>query len=183
MADEVESLREHLLVVRAQAGDEAAFEGLVRRYAPRLRYFLRKRHGDRAGGDDILQEVRLEAYRCLPRLADPRAFAPWLYRIARNRAVGSRRKRRAEPAVFDEDQFPAGAEDAGGFDAEDAARVHAALDALSPEHREVLVLRFLEEMSYEQIGGVVGLPPGTVASRIHYAKIALRGILKGMSHE
>ena len=57
------------------------------------------------------------------------------------------------------------------FSPEDAARIHAALDRLEPMHREVLVLRFLEELSYEEIGQVVDCPVGTVRSRIHYAKV------------
>ena len=64
------------------------------------------------------------------------------------------------------------------FSAEDAARVHAALDHLNLEHREALMLRFLEGLSYDEIGRVVGCPPGTVRSRIHYAKAALRRLLE-----
>ena len=62
----------------------------------------------------------------------------------------------------------------GDFSPEDAARIHAALDRLAAEHREVLVLRFLEEMTYDQIARVVGCQLGTVRSRLHYAKQALR---------
>jgi RNA polymerase sigma-70 factor (ECF subfamily) len=64
------------------------------------------------------------------------------------------------------------------FSAEDAARIHAGLDRLDPAQREVLVLRFLEELSYEQIGEIVDCPLGTVRSRIHYAKAALRRVLE-----
>jgi RNA polymerase sigma-70 factor (ECF subfamily) len=73
---------------------------------------------------------------------------------------------------------PDAADDANGFDAEDAARIHAALDLLPPEQREVLVLRFVEAMSYEQIARVTSQPLGTVRSRLHYAKHALRTILE-----
>ena len=66
----------------------------------------------------------------------------------------------------------------------DADRVHAALKELAPEHREVLVLRFLEEMSYEDVAQVVACPLGTIRSRIHYAKRALRRVLERMNqHE
>jgi len=65
-------------------------------------------------------------------------------------------------------------DDADEFTAEDVARVHAALDGLAPEFREVLVLRFLEEMAYADIARVVDCPIGTVRSRLHHAKLALR---------
>jgi RNA polymerase sigma-70 factor, ECF subfamily len=63
---------------------------------------------------------------------------------------------------------------------DDAESVHAALDELAPEHRDVLVLRFLEDMTYEDIARVTGCPIGTVRSRIHYAKRALRCALERM---
>src|SRR4051794_28432625 len=81
-----EPLRRRLLVLGAQAGDEASFEELVASYHAPLRYFLRKMLPDEARLDDLLQEVWLAAYRGLPRLGDPAAFTTWLYRIARNRA-------------------------------------------------------------------------------------------------
>ena len=173
-------------MVRAQAGDAVAFAELVERFSPRLRYFLRKllgeeRHRGRSlqgdGAEDALQDVWLDVFRQLSRLNDPQALVAWLYRIARDRAYGRLRKsRREEP--LDEASTVDEAADEGEFSAEDAARIHAALDRLPPEQREVLVLRFLEDLSYEQIAGVVGCQLGTVRSRIHYGKQALRRILE-----
>jgi len=177
MTDQAELIYERLLVVRAQAGDEAAFAELVECYSPRLRYFLRKLLSSTDGAEDALQDVWLDVFRHLPRLADPQAMVAWLYRIARDRAFGRLRKTRTvEP--LDESQIAdvASAEEPE-FAVEDAARVHAALDGLPPEQREVLVLRFLEDMSYEQIARVVGCQLGTVRSRIHYGKQALRRLL------
>jgi RNA polymerase sigma-70 factor (ECF subfamily) len=85
-----------------------------------------------------------------------------------------RRTRRVEPLDEASVREPEGEEP---FSPEDAARIHAALDQLPPEQREVLVLRFLEDMTYEQIAGVVGCQLGTVRSRIHYGKQALRRLL------
>jgi RNA polymerase sigma-70 factor (ECF subfamily) len=170
-------LSEQLLVLRCQVGDEAAFAALVERYGPRLRYYLRKMLGRPGEVEDALQEVWFDVFRSVGRLGDPRAFPTWLYRIAHDRAA--RHFRRARPAP---EPLPNGevGEDAGAgdFTAEDAEQVHAALDALAPEHREVLVLRFLEEMSYEEIARATGGQLGTVKSRIHYAKRALRRALE-----
>ena len=175
MSDELDLIYERVLVVRSQAGDETALAELVGRYDARLRYFLRKLAGQRA--DDLLQDVWLDVVRHLPRLSDPQAFRAWIYRIARDRAFGLLRKSQRTEHLGNTD-VPASADDANGFDAEDAARIHAALDLLPTEQREVLVLRFVEAMSYEQIARVTSQPLGTVRSRLFYAKQALRTILE-----
>jgi RNA polymerase sigma-70 factor (ECF subfamily) len=92
----------------------------------------------------------------------------------------ARQLRRPRPPVqhLEEDDLAGSAEDREEFTAEDAGRVHAALDRLAPEHREVLVLRFLEGMSYQTIARVTGERLGTVRSRLHYAKRALRDLLE-----
>jgi RNA polymerase sigma-70 factor, ECF subfamily len=171
-------LYERVLVVRAQAGDPAAFAELTRRYHPRLRYFLRKLAARPDAADDLLQDVWFDAYRGLPRLAEPGAFAPWLYRIARARVGRSLRGRRPAPDPLP-DPAPAGPADDPAFGPDEVEQVHAALDRLTPAHREVLVLRFVEDMSYEDIARATGCTPGTVRSRLHYAKRALRGVIEG----
>jgi RNA polymerase sigma-70 factor, ECF subfamily len=184
MSDPADQLYERLLVLRCQTGDQAAFSTLVERYSPRLRYYLRKMLED--GKDDIedvLQDVWFEVFRAAPRLADPAAFPAWLYRIARNRtALRHRTKQRPARPLVEADLVDE--TDGEDYSTADAERVHAALNELAPEHREVLVLRFLEEMSYEDTAQVVGCPLGTIRSRIHYAKRALRGVLERMNqHE
>src|SRR5262245_39607322 len=94
MTDQAELIYERLLVVRAQAGDDAAFAELIERYSPRLRYFLRKLLNSADTAEDTLQDVWLDVVRSLPRLADPQALVAWLYRIARDRAFGRLRKMR-----------------------------------------------------------------------------------------
>src|SRR3954469_19387500 len=102
MTDQAEQIYERLLVVRAQAGDEAAFSELVERYSPRLRYFLRKLLTSADGAEDALQDVWLSVFRHLPRLADPQALVAWLYRIARDQAFGRLRKFRKGEQPLDE---------------------------------------------------------------------------------
>ena len=77
-------------------------------------------------------------------------------------------------ALFEDCDIAALEESEEGFSTEDAEQIHRALDTLSPEHREVLVLRFIEDLSYDEIGSITGCRPGTVKSRIHYAKQMLR---------
>jgi RNA polymerase sigma-70 factor, ECF subfamily len=173
-----EQIYERLLVLRAQAGDEAAFAELVETYSPRLRYFLRKLVASADGAEDTLQDVWLDVFRHLPKLNDPQAFVAWLYRVARDRAFGRLRKTRRGEKPLDETAVAGlAAEEPNDFSPQDAARIHAALDQLPAEQREVLVLRFLEDMSYDQIAQIVGCQLGTVRSRIHYGKQALRRAL------
>ena len=174
--DSAERLLEQILVLRAQTGDPDAFARLVGRYGPRVAYFVRRFVGADGDAEDVLQQVWLTAYEKLPRLGEPAAFRVWLYRIARNRAAdATRARRRGRPEPLTEpDEVPAAAEDGEDFTAEDAAAVHAGLAKLRPEHREVLALRFMEGLEYAQIADVVGCDLGTVKSRLHYPKRALR---------
>ena len=171
---DLERVYEQVLVVRCQAGDEAAFADLVARYAPRLRYYLR-RMLDAGDPDDALQEVWLDVFRGLPRLEDAAAFPAWLYRVARARVLRNLRRRPPEQPLLDRDVPD---EPDEPFAAEDAAAIHAALAGLPPEQREAIVLRFLEGMSYDDVARVTDCPVGTVRSRLYYAKQALRRVLE-----
>lgn len=180
--DRVDQLRQQVLVLKCQTGDRAAWDELYRRYNPPLGYYLRRLIGSDSTAADLQQEVWLTVVRRLARLRTPEAFVVWLYRIARHRAM-SRLVGRRRHVLLDEETIPAPQRlDDEPFSPQDAARVHAGLAQLSPEHRDVLLLRFMEELSYEQIAEVVGCSVGTVRSRIHYAKCALRRQLEN-SHE
>jgi RNA polymerase sigma-70 factor (ECF subfamily) len=127
--------------------------------------------------DDALQDVWLAAFRALPRLADPAALAGWLYRIARDKVSVEWRRHRPEHPLEGSD-FVEQPPHRDECDLEDAQEIHAALDRLAPEHREILVLRFLEDMTYEEIAKVIECPIGTVRSRLYYAKSALRRVIE-----
>jgi len=177
---QLDRLYERVLVLRCQTGDEAAFAEIVARYTPRLRIYLRQMlGGDAHAADDALQDVWLDVLRSLGRLQDVGAFAAWLYRIARDRAYRILRRRGIVTMTTMEDasEIPATADDTA-LDGDDATLVHASLDRLPHEHREVLLLRFVEQMSYEQIALAVGCGVGTVRSRLHYAKRALRNTIE-----
>jgi RNA polymerase sigma-70 factor (ECF subfamily) len=184
--DAASVLYDRLLILRCQAGDEAALAELIARYSPALRFFLRNLAEEPAAADDLLQETWFDVYRKVNRLRDPGAFAAWLYRIARDKAFRARRRGRSPIAIADEALDESLLADDGHddpFTPEDAAQVRAALDGLPSEHREVLVLRFVEDMTYEQIAEVIERPVGTVRSRIHYAKVALRTKLHRLTPE
>ena len=177
---QLDRLYERVLVLRCQTGDEAAFAEIVARYTPRLRVYLRHMlNSDAHAADDALQDVWLDLLRSVGRLQDAGAFAAWLYRIARDRAYRLLRRRGVRIVPMDDaaDVVAAADDDdadSAALDGEAAAIVHASLERLPHEQREVLLLRFIEEMSYEQIATAVGCGIGTVRSRLHYAKRALR---------
>ena len=174
MQETHDRLDEHLLVVRCQAGDELAFEEIVRVYGDRLHYYLLKLLGSRESAEDTAQDVWLDVYRGIVRLRDPAAFRPWFYRIARARAFRFLRRRRSHQPLADEIEEASDELSSDDFDEEDACKIHAALDTLSTHHREVLLLRFIEEASYEEIGQIIGCSIGTTKSRIHYTKRMMR---------
>lgn len=178
-----QQIYEQTLVVRSQIGDELAFEELLALYSPHLFRFVSKMmQSSPQTAEDITQEVCVALFKGLPRLLDPGKFRPWAFRIARDRIYREYRRRRipvqqidAEIEVIDES-----GDSNASIDQEELFR---ALNAISPEHREVLVLCFLEEMSYEEISRVTGASLGTVRSRIHYAKRSLKNVLERKSHE
>jgi len=172
----LQQIQERLLVLCAQAGNRDAFSRLVDLYDRRLLYFIRRILGETEDALDVLQSVWLSVHRKLGKLKAPDAFRVWLYRIAHDQAITElRRKSRRPLPIDDAETMPAvdGASvDEAAFD--NAELVHVALADLSFDHRRVLTLRFLEDLSIEEIAEVVGLNAGTVKSRLHYAKLALR---------
>jgi RNA polymerase sigma-70 factor (ECF subfamily) len=179
MTDAADRLYRKLVILRCQTGDGLAFEELIAGYGPGLRYFLEKMLTESHLVEDLLQDVWLDVLRGIAKLTDPQAFPAWLYRIARNRVYAELRRRRPQtcPAQLMDVALQEETPEAE-FTAEDAARVHQALDRLGPEQREILLLRFIEEMSYEDIAHVTGCQVGTVKSRLHYAKQALRRLIE-----
>lgn len=174
MRDAARKILERLLVLRCRSGDGDAFEQLVAGHQGQLRYYIRRLLGGPAGEDDLLQDTWLAVWRSIGKLRDPAAFAPWLYRIARNKVYAQIRKQLKYQELTDQSQNLLSQEDPQDFSPDEAAKIHECLGKLRPEHREVLLLRFLEEMSYQDIATVIDKSVGTVRSRIHYAKHALR---------
>jgi RNA polymerase sigma-70 factor, ECF subfamily len=177
MSVAVERLYERVLVVRCQTGEPAALSELIARYTPRLRFYLRKLAGD-ASADDLLQDVWMDVFARISRLKEPAAFGGWVYRIARDKAYRQLRKRRLPIVAADDEAFGCAVEDDAPWTPEDAAAVRVALDALPLAQREAIVLQFIEGMTYEQIATLVECPVGTVRSRIHHAKRALRAAME-----
>lgn len=175
-------LESAILVTRCQRGDRDAFGGIVRRWERPLFYYLRRLATSEADTWDALQDTWLRVFRAIKTLRDPRALPAFLYKTARNVAVAKLRLRpEPEPAATGEGE--SGALDYAFVAFDDAEQVHHALDQLPVPQREALTLYFLQDLSIDEIADVLGVPPGTVKSRLHYAKSAIRTIIqKGDEH-
>lgn len=166
-----------LLALRCQRGQREAFQDLVRLWEKRLFYFIRRLVGSEQDAWDVLQETWIKALKGIRSLQDPRRLAVWLYQIARHSAWSRLRQTYRQQRRIDDDDLteveapPADCDD-------DAEVVHEGLGRLSPIYREVLTLFFLQDLSLEQIAQVTGVPLGTVKSRLHYARLALRQALE-----
>jgi len=169
-----EAIGEHLLVLRCQVGDEAAFEELFDLYNVRVLYYLRRLVGTTGEAEDVMQEVWVRILRRIGTLREPTALRTWIYRIAHNLAVERLRRRGREVAFDDLAEVPEVTEDLEVVDPVDGPALHRALDRTSPAHRAVLTLRFMNELSYREIADVTGCSLGTVKSRLHFAKRSLR---------
>lgn len=181
MSRDKEAVARELLAVRCRRGDRAALDELVRTYEQRLLYFIRRVGADEADAWDVLQKTWLRVLGGIGSLDEPRSLVPWLYQVARNAARSHARYRDPPREQLDDRPAPA-TTDPAGF--EDAEQVHRGLLALSRPHREVLTLFFLEDLSVDQAAAVLDVPAGTVKSRLHYAKIALRkAIDDGAGHD
>ena len=171
--------QEEWIALRCQAGEPSGFEDMVALMERPLLYYATKLTGNGETALDVLQEVWLQAFRRIRKLREPAALRPWLYRITHDVAVSGVRKHVSREGAEDIQaaEFDGIAEPT--FSADDAAAIHDALNELGPKHREVLVLHFLEEFPLAEIAMIVGCSEGTVKSRMHYAKRAMKEILSG----
>ena len=181
MTEAADRMLERVLVLRCQVGDRLAFAELIGLYDDRLRRFVSRLLARPAQVEDVLQDIWLDVYRGIGRLADAGALRSWLYRISRARVYRVLRRSRipAEPLT---DAVPVNVSALDDMiTTEELAALGEELAELSPPHREVLLLRFVEDFSYEEIAHATGVPVGTVRSRLHHAKSALRArLMRGM---
>ena len=173
-----EAIYQELLALRCRRGEKAALEELVRTWEKRLFYFVRRLVDNEADAWDVLQETWVRVLSGLGALRESRSLGPWLYCIARHAAFNHGQLRATYSRLLQD--YPAAApahEDSAREEFENAEQVHHGLVQLSLPHREVLTLLFLEGFSIEEIAQVLDVPAGTVKSRLHHAKRALRAVL------
>jgi RNA polymerase sigma-70 factor (ECF subfamily) len=171
---------------RCRAGDREAFSELVDRWQDRIFGALHRMVRDAETARDLAQETFVRAYTKLDGFEGGSAFGTWLHAIALNQVRGEMRKRSAlkrhDPLSLDALREAADVDPRDSSmtapellsTAEQCSRLRAELDRLDPEHREVVVLREFQDLSYEEIAEIVGVPVGTVRSRLFRARTELR---------
>jgi RNA polymerase sigma-70 factor (ECF subfamily) len=173
-----------------RAEREAAFRALFERHGRKSFDLAWRVLGDAGLAADAVQDAFLTVYRKGPRFEARAQFSSWLYRVVLNQSIDLRRRERRHRAASlsetsaesagaarDEPVAPGDSPDVAARRAERARLVRLAIDRLSPKLAAVVVLRYPEGLSYEEIGEVLGLPPGTVRSRLNRAHAALRELL------
>lgn len=179
------------LITECREGHTAAFGELVARYQDRLFNTVLRLVDNAEDARDVVQEAFLHAYQSLRTFKGDSLFFTWLYRIAFNTAISSRRKKRIVLSIN-----PTG-DDGKAIDpldpaetnrpghalemAEEEHQVHAALAKLSSEHRAVLVMKDMDGMKYEDIAEILGVPIGTIRSRLHRARLEMRDLLQKLA--
>jgi RNA polymerase sigma-70 factor (ECF subfamily) len=175
------------LVRDCLSGQANAFESLVLRYQARLFSAVSRVISNVEDCQDVVQEAFLHAYQHLASFKGDAQFFTWLYRIAMNAAISLRRKRKPALRIVGPDGEsvidPADQSDASqpshALDQTERERVvKKALSRCSAEHRAVLVMKDMEGMKYEEMAEVLGVPVGTIRSRLHRARLELREILE-----
>jgi RNA polymerase sigma-70 factor (ECF subfamily) len=178
------------LIDKTLAGDTAAFGDLVRKYQDRLFHSISHVLGSVQDAEDVLQETFVQAFLKLESFQRTAAFYTWIYRIALNTAISLRRRKSAKVSIDQlhadtgqEPHDPGPAPDGRMRQQERADQVQLALAALPEEHRTVLVLREMDDCSYEAIAEILDVPVGTVRSRLHRARSQFKEQMKHVLQE
>ena len=165
------------IIARARRGDADAFEQLVVAYRDQVFRLALRMCGSEADADEVAQEAFLSAWKALPNFRGESQFSTWLYQLTTHAAIDLKRQIAADDITEVSAADPAPSPQQQAEQSEQREIVRDAILQLAPEQREVVVLRFMEELSYEEIGAVLKLPSGTVKSRLNRAKAQLKEIL------
>ena len=179
-------MQEEQLVRKAQSGDDSAFEQLLLQHQKNVYNLCLRLLQNPDDAQDAAQESFLRAWRNLDQYHFDAAFSTWLYRLTRNLCLDELRKKKRRPqtslSVQDEEgeereleiADPAPVPEEALLQKEQQRAVALAMEQLPPEQREILQLRVVQELPYEQIAEILGLPVGTVKSRLARARIQLK---------
>lgn len=188
--------RDAELVKRCQSGDYAAFDELINLYRGKVYAMIYNMIHNDADSWDLSQDVFIKAWKALPKFEGRSAFFTWLYRIAHNVTYDWTRKKKISSSGEFEDYMinqadPGGLANPKATDSPDTNlereevrnRITRAIDSLSIDHKEVILLKEVEGMSYQEIADCIGCSTGTVMSRLFYARKKLKEILGDIQND
>jgi RNA polymerase sigma-70 factor (ECF subfamily) len=170
------------LVELAQQGDRTAFDELLRRHDDRMRALAFRLLADRHRMDDALQDAYLNAFRGLGKFRPGSDFGPWLYRITYNACIDELRRRKRHPVAAEAAEDIASTQPGPEQVVSTSEAVRQALADLPIDQRVTVVLVDAEGFDHNQAAEILGVAPGTVASRLHRARTKLRRILWDSLH-
>ena len=171
---DVRGREDEWLVVRCQLGERPAFDELIQRWHEPVWKYLRRLTGDEEAAKDTAQDVWLRVIRGIGRLRDGSKLRPWLFGIARRAAMDRLREQYATPIASDVDVAAIAAADAPIELEEELRTMQLELIRLPLIEREALTLFYLQELSLVEVAEVLGVPVGTVKSRLFRARHLLR---------
>ncbi len=186
------TISDAILAQQTLAGDQDAFEVMVKRYHIPLFNFIYRFLGDYDQACDALQQVFLRFYISLPKLNTGEPFKPWLFQVARNCCVDELRRRRRYAIHFSqletensdgEVPFPGDMTDPGPLPEDVMERrdlqqyLHNAIQSLPPKFRAVVLLCYMSQCSFSEIGHILNMPEATAKTYFHRGKVLLRKIL------
>lgn len=169
------------LIAHARRGDVDAYNVLVSRWEKRVFNYLHRLVNAREEAQDLAQDVFLKAWQNLRKLEDAAKFPSWLFRIAHNEAYSLLRKNRPDTEILMD--APAGESRSRLFPVETALAVRSALTRLSPEQRDVVVLKVYEGFKFEEIAQVLNAPVSTIKSRLYSGLDVLKEALTPLEAE
>ncbi len=183
------NLTDEELASLVQQGETEAFAEIVLRYEDKLRRYARRFLSRNEDIDDLVQEVFIKVFEHIQSFDKHQRFSPWVYRIAHNSFVNElKRQSRYPSSFFDPDTlmpYLASKETAESENlaAEINEETEALVGKLPPKYREVIILHYFEDLSYQEISDVLKIPTNTVGVRITRARIKLRELLKEKAYE
>ncbi|HTJ22237.1 MAG TPA: RNA polymerase sigma factor [Gemmatimonadaceae bacterium] len=175
----MEASSDAAIVARVLRGDAEAFRGLVDRYRDQYARYALHMLGNQEDAEEALQDAFTRAYRALPRCEDPERFGAWLFRILVNRCrtAGTRRGRRARTFVADEAALLGASEEHPEDRAAWREEIDRAVHRLRPEQREAFLLKYVEELGYDEMSQLTGVGVSALKMRVMRACERLRDLL------
>jgi len=181
----VTDLTDEQIVEAVLAGDTDAFGVLVSRYTARYARFAVRMLGNREDGEEALQDAFVRAYRALDKRDRKGAFGPWFHSILLNqcRTTATRRANRLRLVVYDEGALERATVDSAVAAGSEESGIELAIQKLDPGQREVFLMKYVEDMSYEEIAAVTGVGVSALKMRVKRTADRLRELMAEVPHE
>lgn len=178
-------INEARLVKRLQAKDNIAFQELMNEFGPRLLVAAKLLTGNILAAEELVTDTLTDVFFAIKRFRGKSGLFTWLYGILLNKFYSQLKRRKREVAIDDFLLQEIKTKDISGTDKNLSSLVQQYLPGLlgkiSPDHREVILLKYFEDMKINEIARVIKVPAGTVKTRLHHAIFNLRKVIKGMN--